>query len=359
MTKHSERGSFFKSVKFTDWPTVKEAVIAKEVGATFMLAPMAMQLVADGVPVKVVYLGHRDGTTMMVRKDSDIHDFGDLKGKKIAVPGRMANQNVLVYKLMKQFGMKPGDIDIRELPPPEHPTALLAKTIDAYIVGEPFASKSEVDGFGRVLYFTKDIWPNFISCVLVVRQDVIDEDRPLVQELVDGIAKSGKWIDEDMSHRMDAAEVAGKHYYFQPPELLKHVLSKPPDRVRYSNLAPLKKDFDEIMELALEMGILKRRVEFSEYADTSFVKDLSRLDWGLDRLPEVTKSDESEREEALAKAAAKKAAAAAAASASAAAAAASASAAAVASASAAPSAPVSPNPSPSAAPSASASSPKP
>ena len=118
-----------------------------------------------------------------------------------------------------------------------------------------------------------------------MRQDLIDEERTLVQELVDGIAKSGKWLDEDMEHRMDAAEVAAENYYFQPPELLKYVLSKPVDRVQYTRLAPLRDEFDEIMRLATEIGVLSREVAFEEYADDSFVPDLDQLDWGIDRLP--------------------------------------------------------------------------
>lgn len=285
MTKHSDEGSLFESKKFTDWPTVKEALIAKSIGAAFILAPMAMQLKADGVPIKVCYLGHRDGTAIVVRKDSDIHDFGDLRGKTCAIPSRFANQNLLMHKMMKEWGMPYDSIKLLELPPPEHPTALLGGSIDAYIVGEPFAAKAEVDGFGRVLYQTKDIWKDFISCVLIVREDLIDERRELVQELIDGIAKSGKWIDEDMDHRMDAAEIAAKHYYRQPPELLKYVLSKPVDRVKYTNLAPLKPDFDEIMNLAVEIGVLERPIAFEEYADDSFVKPLAELDWGIERLP--------------------------------------------------------------------------
>jgi len=263
---------------------VKEALIAKDIGAVFILAPMAMQLRADGVPIKVVYLGHRDGTAIVVGKNSPIHDFGDLRGKTVAIPSRFANQNILMHKMMKEWNMPFDSIELREVPPPEHPTALRSGSIDAYIVGEPFAAKAEVDGFGRVLYHTKDIWKDFISCVLVVREDLIEDERDLVQELVDGIAKSGKWLDEDMAHRMDAAEIAGKNYYFQDPELLKYVLSKPADRVKYTNLAPLRKDFDEIMNLAVEMGVLERPIAFEEYADDSFVKPLSELDWGMDRL---------------------------------------------------------------------------
>jgi len=286
VTKHSEQGTLFRSRKFTDWPTVKEALISKEIGGVFILAPMAMQLAIDGVPIKVVYLGHRDGTGIVVGKDSPIQDFGDLRGKTVAIPSRYANQNILMHRMMDQWNMPYDSIELREVPPPEHPTALRAGAIDGYIVGEPFAAKAEVDGFGRVLYHTKDIWPEFISCVLVVRQDLIDERRELVQELVDGIAKSGKWLDEDMAHRMDAAEVAAKNYYFQPPELLKHVLSKPADRVKYTHLAPLRDDFEEIMEIAHKIGVLSEPVPFEVYADDSFVQPLSDMDWGIDTLPQ-------------------------------------------------------------------------
>jgi NitT/TauT family transport system substrate-binding protein len=285
VTEHSDKGSFFRSQKFTDWPTVKEALIAREIDAVFILAPMAMQLRADGVPIKVVYLGHRDGTAIMVGTDSDIHTFADLRGKTVAIPSRFANQNVLMHRMMKTWGMPFDSIDLRELPPPEHPSALRSGSVDAYIVGEPFAAQAEVDGYGRVLYHTKDIWKDFISCVLVVREELIVENRPLVQELVDGIAKSGKWLDEGLEHRMEAAEVAAANYYFQDPDLLKFVLSKPVDRVKYTNLAPLKPDFDEIMELSLEMGVLSRRLPFEEYVDDSFVKPLDEIDWGIERLP--------------------------------------------------------------------------
>jgi NitT/TauT family transport system substrate-binding protein len=287
VTSHSNEGTVFESRKFTDWPTVKEALIAKEIGGAFILAPMAMQLARDGVPIKIVYLGHRDGTAIVVAKDSSIQSFQDLAGKLVAIPNRYANQNVLMHRMMRQYGMPEDSIELRELPPPEHPAALSSGSIDAYIVGEPFAAKAELDGTGRVLYQTKDIWPNFISCVLVVRDDLIQDERELVQELVSGIAKSGKWLDDDLDHRMQAADVAGRRYYFQPPELLKYVLSKPVDRVKYTQLAPLKADFDEIMELAADIGVLDGRIAFEDYVDPSFVPELGFESWDLEQLPDL------------------------------------------------------------------------
>jgi NitT/TauT family transport system substrate-binding protein len=50
------------------------------------------------------------------------------------------------------------------------------------------------------------------------------------------------------------------------------VLSKPPDRVKYTRLKPHKQDLDEIMRLALELGMLEREIAFEEYCDPSFAE---------------------------------------------------------------------------------------
>jgi NitT/TauT family transport system substrate-binding protein len=107
--------------------------------------------------------------------------------------------------------------------------------------------------------------------VLAVREDAIREHRDIVQRLVDGIAKSGKWLDQAMDHRMEAADFVSQYYYNQNPRLLRFVLSKPPDRVKYTNLALRKKDFLEIEALAKETGVLKGNVTFEDYTDTSFI----------------------------------------------------------------------------------------
>jgi NitT/TauT family transport system substrate-binding protein len=284
VTTHSDSGAIFKSRKFSEFATVKDALISKDIGASFILAPLAMQLVSDGVPIKVVYLGHRDGSALVVAKDGPVQHFRDLIGKIIAIPNRYSNQHFLIRKLMRDNGISPDQIEVRELPPPEHVAAMAAGSIDAFIVGEPFPAKAEIDGVGRVLHFTKDIWPDFISCVLVVHNDLIANDREIVQELVTGIARSGLWLQDSLDHRMEAAEIVGKHYYFQPPKLLQAVLSRPIDRVRYDHLEPLKEDFDEIMHLGVDSGVLARPIAFEEYVDPSFARR-AHEPWDLEHLP--------------------------------------------------------------------------
>jgi NitT/TauT family transport system substrate-binding protein len=189
---------------------------------------------------------------------------------------------LIIFKALKDRGMSIRDVKIVEMPPPDMPAALLTRSVDAVIAGEPLMAQTEMDGYGRVLFMTKDVWPEFISCVLAVPERMIQTRRDEVQRLVDGIARSGKWIDRSTGHRMQAADFSGKYYYNQDPRLLRFVLSKPPDRVKYTNLTVVRKDFEEIEALGREAGTLSGTARFEDYADPSFVPDETAIrpyDW--------------------------------------------------------------------------------
>lgn len=275
--KNVEGQGFFQPMRFSGWPELKEMFIGRpdEMPATFILAPMAMALREQGVPIKIVYLGHRDGSALMVHKDSGIFQMSQLRGRTVAVPGRYSNQRIMIHRELKKVGMTLKDVTLVEMPPPDMPAALLSRAVDAIISGEPFMGQTELDGYGRVLWQAKDVWPGFISCVLAVQEDAIRDRRPEIQRLVNGIAASGKWVDQSIEHRMDAAEFVAKGYYNQHPRLLRFVLSKPPDRVTYSRLGPLRAEFEEIEQLAREVGILEGRVKFEDYVDDSFAAEAS------------------------------------------------------------------------------------
>jgi NitT/TauT family transport system substrate-binding protein len=88
--------------------------------------------------------------------------------------------------------------------------------------------------------------------------------------LVDGIARSGLWLDKGKPYREDAADFVGRYYYHQKPALLRWALTKPLDRVMYTPLAPRKADFDLVRDLMMETGVLNKKIEFSDYTDTRF-----------------------------------------------------------------------------------------
>ena len=86
IAKFSERGELFLPRMFQGFPEMKEALISGRVQAAFIVAPMALALRAQGVPIKVVYLGHRYGSAVVVAKGGPIKTVADLRGRDHRYP---------------------------------------------------------------------------------------------------------------------------------------------------------------------------------------------------------------------------------------------------------------------------------
>lgn len=276
ISAYSKSGHLFIPRMFQGFPEIKEALISNEMQAAFMVAPMAIALRAQGVPVKIVYLGHRYGSAVVVSRDGPVRSVPDLKGKTIAIPSRYSDERLILFRAAKAHGMSAArDFRMVEMAPPDVAGALAAGAIDGFSMGEPYPSQAEQAGFGRVLFHAKEYWPDYISCVLVVREDVIEKKPEAVQVLVDGIARSGLWLDhpeKSLPRREHAAEFVGRYYFRQDPRLLKWALTNPVDRVQYQPLTPLRGDFAIITGLMLETGLLERDIAFEEYVDPRFAE---------------------------------------------------------------------------------------
>ena len=283
ISRHTASGNLFIPRLFQGFPEIKEALISNTMQAGFMVAPMAMALWSQGVPIKIVYLGHRYGSAFVVRNNGPIKTFPDLRGRVVAIPTRFSDERLIVFRALKKYGMTAKDIRMVEMPPPDVAGALAAGAIDAFSMGEPYPAQAEMGGYGRILFKARDLWPDYMSCVLVVRQDMIDKRPEAVQALVDGIARSGLWLEKGRPYREDAADFVGRFYYHQDPRLLRWALTNPLDRVMYTPLTPFKPDFELVRDLMLETGTLDHSIEFNEYVDIKFAEGAkSKTAWAYE-----------------------------------------------------------------------------
>lgn len=281
-SKTSITGTRFDALRFSEFPPIVEALKGKKLLAGFLTVPLAMKLREQGVPIKICCLGHRDGSEITIAKENPATSLRDLKGQRIAIPSPLSNENFLIHKLMEQQGMQPTDIDFQVIPPPDMPTSLRSKSIAGFVVAEPFCSKAELDGTGRALYLAKDIWPHYISCALVVHEDLIKQNPEMVRDLVRGITESGEWAE---THRGDAAKLVAP-YFRQKESLVNYVLTQPPTRVSYRMLNPTDAELQKIMDMGMAMGMLKQRTPMTDLLDRTFIPsdikaarvDMSKMD---------------------------------------------------------------------------------
>ena len=249
------------------------ALLAGRIQAAYMLAPLSMALADQKIPVKIVSLGHRSGAVIMVHTGSPYRTFRQLAGKTIAIPSRFAVDFLFLRKMLLREGMTQDDIRLVEMPPPDMPAALYAKAIDAYCTGEPFGAAAQMAGYARPLSMTRDEWRNYICCVLTVREDLIQSNRPLVQDLVNHVMAAGRWLDAAQANRDKAVDIAASREYFnQDPNIIRFVMQNPTDRVTYGDLRMIRAEFEELMQLSMDAGTIEHPIAYETYMDESFTR---------------------------------------------------------------------------------------
>jgi NitT/TauT family transport system substrate-binding protein len=257
--------------KYSGWPEIKESLMAGRIQAGYMLAPLVMDLADKGIPLKIVSLGHRSGAVIMVRTESPYQNFRQLTGRRVAVPSRFAVDYLFLRRMLAEEAMRIEELEIVEMPPADMPAALYANAVDAYCTGEPFGAAAQQAGYARPLRMTRDEWPKYICCVLTVREELIEANPAMVQDLVNHVLGAGEWLDQQQANREKAVQIAASRPYFnQDPNILRFVMENPTDRVTYGDLRMIRREFDEIMQLSIQAGTIKHPIPYEKYVIERF-----------------------------------------------------------------------------------------
>lgn len=256
-------------VKFSSWPEITEALKAGKIDGAFLLTPMGLTLRQKGIPLKVVLLGHRNGSVITVKNTGEINRIEDLRGKTIAVPSPFSTHNILLRKVLTEKGLDPArDLKIIDMAPPEMVVALSTGRIHGFIVAEPFGAQAEAQKVGKVLTLSKDIWQDHICCVLNVQETLVQKYPGELQELIAGFQQTAKFIEADpVQAAKGSVKILG-----QKAEIVERVLTSPRDRLTFNNLAPARADFAATQDYMVKFGIAKAKVDLSSYLDDRFAR---------------------------------------------------------------------------------------
>ncbi len=258
-----ERLGFFKKhvlpVKFTSWPDMIESVKGGELDAALILAPIAISMMDQGVPVEIALLGHRNGTGLVVSSKRPISQVREFEGKTVAIPIRYSTQNLALLSLLEKNHVDIHRVKRVELPPPDMPSALASGAIDGYIVGEPYATQARLLEVGKILRNISSIWPGFISSVLIIRKDALKKNQKQMDCLIKGLYLQGQWIE----HNRKLAADMGARFFGLSKKLIETVLLS--RQVSYKNILPRKEEFQDIGRKMVKYGLLKRVPKIGTY----------------------------------------------------------------------------------------------
>jgi NitT/TauT family transport system substrate-binding protein len=265
---HQERNGVFDNfnlevVKFGSWPELTEALFAGHIDGAVMLFELALAGRQRGIPLQAVALSHRDGNVMVARPE--IAAVADLSGKRVAIPSRFSVHHILLYKALLKAGLSLGDVEIVEMAPPDMPAALAGGEIAAYLVAEPFGAVAEVQGVGKVLHPSQEIWENSTCCVLALREGVLRDYPDAATELTIALLAAGESAEAD-----PGKAIAVSSDYFGHAE---NVLAPALARTTFRKLAPSIDEFRQHQQYLLDLGVLTEPVALDELINEELAKD--------------------------------------------------------------------------------------
>ena len=274
---HERENELFKEVNvepkmFKKWDELAGAIKAGTIDAAFILSPLAMDMFNSGVDIRVVLLGHRNGSAITVAKDSAIRSAKGLKDKRIAIPHAKATHVALLDKYLRGEGLSLKDVKTTVIAPPDMEKAMAGGSLDAFIVAEPWSAKAQLDGVGKPLVLTKDIIPDHVECIVIATSSFIKENPAAMQEWVDSLIRAGKFIESDRHKNNSKNLVAiAKKYMGQDEEPMREALLNPHDRITFDNLEPDIPSFKKIVDISRQAGILDD-VKLEVFIDSRFYK---------------------------------------------------------------------------------------
>lgn len=248
-------------VKFGSFPDLMDALNTGRIQGASVLFELAMKAHEKEIDLKAVALGHQDGNVLVTQKD--ITSVEELKGTTFAIPHKYSTHHLLLDVELKNAGVAYEDVNIIELPPPEMPAALSEGRISGYLVAEPFGAQSVVMGNGHVLSNFNHTWPDSYCCVLVLRNDFIEDYPEETEHFVKRYVEAGKRLDKKDAELYEALAA------YLPVN--KEVLDLSLEWIRYDDLYIEKDEYEKLANHLVELGLSENPPAYDDFVDNSYV----------------------------------------------------------------------------------------
>jgi sulfonate transport system substrate-binding protein len=219
---------------------------------------------AANVPVKAIATIRQsnEGLAILVPRDSKIHSFEDLRGKKIAT-GRGSIGHQLILAALEAKGWSASDVQIVFLAPSDAKVAYTQGSVDAWSTWEPYVSQEEVLFQSQRLITAEGITPGL--GFQVASPDAIRDKRTQLEDFLRRLTAARAW---SLTNVSAYAETWGKLMGL-PPAVPLNWLSRAKIRV-----APIDDgvvtDEQKTIDLYFRAGLIKQKLDAADIVDRSF-----------------------------------------------------------------------------------------
>lgn len=305
----------YRIERMKSWPLLRAYFLSGEADVAFTVSPLAMDMFRESPTFRWVSLMHRDGNALAVNEtlnykirlparrlnrkpgDAVADAFALSKQKRGApiecgVPHLLSTHTVILYKYLRDHGMTLGlgvedDCDVMavEVDPALSPIFIKKKSSRnlpaCFEQSLPWADVVETEGFGYVAWYSKGVlpWPNgHVDGIAIATDECIENKTDALREVIYYIQKAGIDIERARVEGGEAmtpiVEMIQKHIPEHNAEAIIQSLRADLNVINYRALNVDKGGLKQVMDLAVEGGILRQAIDIDAFADEQFATDL-------------------------------------------------------------------------------------
>jgi len=253
---------------FNAGPSAVEALFASAVDAAYIGPNPAINgfIKSHGESFVIVAGAASGGAALVVRADAGIAVVADFHGKTVATPQFGNTQDVAARLWFAENGLvsrdRGGDLTILPLANPDQLLMFTKREIHAAWTIEPWVSRLEQEGNGRVFLEEKALWPSgrYVTAVLVVRREFLRGHPDAVHGLLAAHVETTRRLnaDRDLAAQALCAELKRETAKELPLPIVRSALA----RVEFG-WEPLPAALDKAALDAYRVGFLTARPDLS------------------------------------------------------------------------------------------------
>jgi len=191
--------------EFPSGPPEMQAMLAGDLDIAYVGATPPITAIYEGLDAKIVAGVQIQGSHLALRLEINYTGPDDLRGLKIATfpPGSI--QDTVLRKWLIDNGLDPeNDLEIVAMGAGEAVSAITAGAVDGAFLPHPSPAVIELEGSGKMVVGSGEMWTNHTCCCLVVSGRLIKEYPDVVEQIIRIHINATEY---NKSHPDEAAEI--------------------------------------------------------------------------------------------------------------------------------------------------------
>lgn len=189
---------------FQSGPPEMQAMLAGALDIAYVGTAPPITAIAQGLDAKIVAAVNINGSDLVLRPNIAYSGPKSLEGLSIGTfpPGSI--QDIVMKKWLEDNGVDISKVQIHGMGPGDAVTAIEAGKIEGVFLPHPSPAQISLDGKGRSVVQSGEMWPNHACCSLLISGKLLRDQPALVEQIIKTHIKATEYVN---AHPDEAAQI--------------------------------------------------------------------------------------------------------------------------------------------------------